>query len=143
MTTTHRDETKLKTALRVNAPAGFRLRTWVYEGQRIGMVCNRCGYIADPLDPAAVTQADLDAAAAQHGCPPPVYDWDYWHRRAVAAGVDPELAELGREIHRENYQHDWGMRVDEEAMIRLAKEDPQGTRVRWRAMLDQDGPVLR
>jgi hypothetical protein len=127
----------------VTALTGFRVRTWEYQGtKRVGMVCNRCGYVVDPPDPAAATQADLEAAAGRHTCPPPIYEWDLWHRRAVAAGVAPELAELGRQVYRENSQHGWGLRIDEERMIRSAKNDPEETGHRWRTLLETDGGLL-
>lgn len=129
----------------LTAPVGFRLRTWEYpEGTpRVGMVCNRCGCCVDPPDVTAVTWIELEEAADRHECVRPVCEWDFWHRRAVATGVDPQLAELGRALIRENYQHGWNAPVDEVAMIRSAKRSPKSTARRWQAMLDADaGPAL-
>lgn len=127
-------------AAQVTAPTGFRLRTWEYPKGTVrrGLVCNGCGYVVDPSNPATATSTDLAAAAQHHVCPAPIYEWDFWHRHARARGVDPELAELGRAVYREAYQHAWGARIDEESMIRSAKRAPRSTARRWAAMLEAD-----
>lgn len=124
----------------LEAPAGFRLRTWEYPPgtHRTGMVCNACGYCADPKEPERVTQADLDRAAVSHQCPEPRYAWDLWHRQARAAGVTPELAELGRSAYREALQHGWPFRVDGDAMIRRALASPAETAAWWSRLLDEE-----
>ena len=35
------------------------------------------------------------------------YPWDRWRIRAAAAGLSADLADLGREVVRDAYQHDW------------------------------------
>jgi len=40
-------------------------------------------------------------------CAPGAYPWDDWQREALAAGLSPDLAALGRAVMREAYQHDW------------------------------------
>jgi hypothetical protein len=37
----------------------------------------------------------------------PDYPWDRWEEHARAAGVDERMAQLGREVMREAYQHQW------------------------------------
>jgi hypothetical protein len=119
------------------APEGFRPRT--AEGTaRFGLVCNGCGYCADPDDPAGARQPDIDAAAARHNCPPPTYNWDFWHRRARRKGVDPELAELGRQVYRDAIQHAWNFRIDEDKMIGDALRDPIRTAERWSMLLSEE-----
>jgi hypothetical protein len=62
-------------------------------------------------------------------CPYGHYPWDYWEKRALAAGVPKELAALGRAVMREAHQHCWdellqivcGWEDNGEAMIALAR----------------------
>lgn len=75
------------------------------------------------------------------------YPWDVWCRRARAAGVTVELAELGRAVMREAEQHLWSPAVqaecgwldDGEAMLARAVAEPAATRTRWQFLLDTDG----
>ena len=75
------------------------------------------------------------------------YAWDRWKRQALAAGVDPELAQLGRDTMREAVQHDWkpalqvecGWEDQGRSMLRLAQEDPRQARTFWSWLLDTDG----
>jgi DNA primase catalytic core len=73
--------------------------------------------------------------------------WDAWHRRALAACVTAELAELGRAVLREAEQHDWdealraqcGGDDDGAAMLELALAAPAQATERWQRLLDRDG----
>ena len=75
------------------------------------------------------------------------YPWDVWCRRARAAGVGVELAELGRAVMREAEQHLWspalhaecGWLDGGEAMIARALAEPIAAQARWRYLLDTDG----
>lgn len=75
------------------------------------------------------------------------YAWDHWQQWAQADGVPLELAQLGRSIIREAYQHDWpdelkaecGWQDDGTAMIELARQQPDRARIRWQYLLESDG----
>lgn len=41
----------------------------------------------------------------------PDYPWDRWYAHARAAGVDDDLANLGRLVMREAYQHQWSAQL--------------------------------
>lgn len=78
---------------------------------------------------------------------PRVFAWDHWQQWATEDGVTEELAQLGRAVIREAYQHRWsdelktecGWSDDGEAMILLAQADPDRARIRWQYLLDSDG----
>lgn len=75
------------------------------------------------------------------------YAWDRWQTRAQAAGLDPELAGLGRAVMREAAQHDWDSDLKTEcgwldagqAMLELALRDGPAAAERWRELLRTDG----
>lgn len=75
------------------------------------------------------------------------YPWDEWERRALAAGVLEGLAQLGRAVMREAYQHAWddrlkslcGWRDEGGRMIKLALRSPRTAEKRWQRLLDTDG----
>lgn len=81
------------------------------------------------------------------GCTYGQYPWDDWERSALARGVEKTLANLGRAVMREAYQHDWCARLqslcgwnDEgRRMIALALRAPQTARRRWEWLLEMDG----
>lgn len=81
------------------------------------------------------------------GCTYGQYPWDDWERAALARGVAKELANLGRAVMREAYQHGWEPRLqklcgwedDGEAMIALALGAPKRARSAWEKLLDTDG----
>jgi hypothetical protein len=83
----------------------------------------------------------------QHYCTYGQYPWDWWEKRAVARGVPPELANLGRAVMREADQHLWepllqaicGWEDEGEAMIELALAAPENARFVWNKLLDTDG----
>jgi hypothetical protein len=70
--------------------------------------------------------------------------WEGWFERAMEAGVDEDLASLGRSLMREARMQRWhGERLSEcgwlddgEAMLELAVVDPERAGARWRALLD-------
>lgn len=39
------------------------------------------------------------------------YPWDRWEEHARTRGVSVDLAQLGREVMREAYQHQWATRI--------------------------------
>lgn len=75
------------------------------------------------------------------------YPWDDWERAAQARGVEKELANRGRAVMREAYQHDWperlqslcGWRDGGRRMIALALRAPETARQRWKWLLQTDG----
>ena len=82
---------------------------------------------------------------ARQGAMPESYAWDRWKTKALAAGVAEELAELGRAVMREHYQHGWPSHDNEvsarsgEEMLRLALSEPEEAAARWQWLLDTDG----
>ena len=81
------------------------------------------------------------------GCACGQYPWDDWERSALARGVEKMLANLGRAVMREAYQHDWserlqsrcGWRDEGRRMIALALRAPQTARARWEWLMEMDG----
>jgi len=102
-----------------------------------------------PANEAAVTNEDesRQMLQTQGYCPPGHYPWDYWEKRALAAGVSQELAGLGRLVMREAHQHAWDERLQALCgwndcggrMIKLAKRTPATAQKRWQKLLDTDG----
>lgn len=93
------------------------------------------------------TRTGLDDRILASG--PGSYPWDDWERAAVAAGIAPELAALGRSVMREAYQHDWCAQLKYECgldnqdtaagMIACAREQPHLAESRWQWLLATDG----
>jgi hypothetical protein len=81
------------------------------------------------------------------GCTVGNYPWDRWQQKALAAGVSPELAELGRAVMREAYQHNWEERLKMlcgwndhgRCIMQQALHTPAVVKQRWQRMLDTDG----
>lgn len=81
------------------------------------------------------------------GCEYLHYPWDDWQRWALAQGLSADLAQLGRAVIREAYQHGWedrlqalcGWRDDGLRMLRLALRSPEKARQRWQRLLGTDG----
>jgi hypothetical protein len=75
------------------------------------------------------------------------YPWDHWQQHAQAWGVPPDLAQLGRAVIREAYQHQWdvrlkslcGWRDDGQRMMELALRSPGKARRQWNILLRTDG----
>ena len=82
---------------------------------------------------------------ACHGAIPESYAWDYWKTKALAAGVAGDLAELGRAVMREHYQHGWSSYDHEvsvrsgDEMLRLVISEPDKAAARWQWLLNTDG----
>ena len=81
------------------------------------------------------------------GCEYGYYPWDGWKKHALAQGVAPDLAALGRAVIREAWQHGWderhrslcGWRDDGRRMLRLALRNPALASKRWARLLETDG----
>jgi hypothetical protein len=75
------------------------------------------------------------------------YPWDDWERAALAAGLDKDLAGLGRLVMREAFQHLWderlqslcGWRDQGQEMIKRALRAPRKMRQQWDILLRTDG----
>ncbi len=75
------------------------------------------------------------------------FPWDQWEQKAAAAGIDEELAGLGRTVYREAYNHAWGEELQAEcgwsdggdALLELALHKPDLARERWEYLLKTDG----
>ena len=104
---------------------------------------------APPVPTAAAEATPAPPPTAPRKPVRPVHPWDEWHRRALAAGVAAELAELGRQVMREAEQHGWddslaaGCGGDDggQAMLELALAEPATAAATWRRLLDRDGVI--
>jgi len=75
------------------------------------------------------------------------YPWDRWEKAALDAGVSKELANLGRSVFREAFQHDWANELKVECgwldggaeMILHALAVPGEVEERWCELLNTDG----
>lgn len=75
------------------------------------------------------------------------YPWDRWEERARGAGIEDDLAALGRAVYREAYNHGWdrnlqsecGWSDDGERMLQYALIRPEVMRAWWQYLLDTDG----
>jgi hypothetical protein len=75
------------------------------------------------------------------------YPWDDWHGYALARGLAPELAGLGRLLIREAFNHDWtdelkslcGWRDDGQALLACALRAPKTARRQWDILMRTDG----
>jgi len=75
------------------------------------------------------------------------FAWDHWKTWATRDGIAEELADLGRAVIREAYQHNWpealkaecGWEDDGKEMLRLAQKEPDRARIRWKYLLESDG----
>ena len=80
---------------------------------------------------------------------PNEYPWDEWEDQALAAGVHPDLAALGRAVFRDQCQHDWNKFYGEvgpsaaEIMIDLALKNPARAKERWTYLLQTDGERIK
>ena len=92
-------------------------------------------------------QQALNILESQGYCVYGEYPWDYWQAIALAAGVPPELASLGRSVMREAHQHAWSERLQSlcgwndkgKRMIGLALRSPRTAEKRWQDLLATDG----
>ena len=101
----------------------------------------------DEADALAIEKRQQRMTAAKPG----EYPWDDWQRDALAAGLDPELATLGRAVMREADQHGWCDSLKYECgiqgespeisagMILSAQEQPEWQKARWQWLLETDG----
>jgi hypothetical protein len=75
------------------------------------------------------------------------YPWDGWHGHALARGLSPDLAGLGRLLIREAFNHGWeawlqnlcGWRDDGQALLACALRFPKAARRRWDVLMRTDG----
>jgi len=74
---------------------------------------------------------------------PPRFEWDDWEEQALARGLDPELATLGRAVFREAIQHawPWSLRVVccEPTLDDMLTRAPQTAKQFYETMLATDG----
>lgn len=106
------------------------------------------GYAGDWITPDEAREL-RDRENCLLACQPGDYPWDDWQRDALAAGVPDELANLGRAVMREAYQHAWceslkyecgvGHTDSATGMVLEAKECPDRCRSRWEWLLATDG----
>jgi len=81
------------------------------------------------------------------GCDAGVFPWDGWEKHALAQGVAPDIAALGRAVIREAWQHGWlapyralcGWRDDGRLMLQLALNAPAFAQHVWSWLLETDG----
>ena len=74
------------------------------------------------------------------------YPWDRWRQFAVQAGVPEDLANLGRSVFREAFQHDWPDQAKVECgwldggttMILQALAFPEEAKARWEYLYSAD-----
>lgn len=110
------------------------------------------------LDTEISQTEHLEAARSRHLfvapseiIPPGENAWDHWQVWALEAGIADELAQLGRAVIREAYQHNWPETLKAECgwfdsgqeMLRLAKTDPERAEARWRHLLSTDGGLIQ
>jgi len=71
------------------------------------------------------------------------YTWDLWELRALASGVSPELARLGRDVLRCAHFQATGTSAttDEGGMLRLALNAPDAATVSWSQLIDGAAPA--
>lgn len=75
------------------------------------------------------------------------YTWDHWQMRALSAGLEHRLSQLGRAVMREAVQHNWptwlkaecGWEDEGQDMLELAQLDPETAERRWQWLLETDG----
>ena len=80
-------------------------------------------------------------------CSAGAYPWDDWERLALASGLAADLANLGRSVMREAYNHAWCERLKTEcglhdegvAMLRRVLAQPRRTAARWEWLMETDG----
>ncbi len=77
---------------------------------------------------------------------PTDYPWDRWEKSALQAGVSDKLANLGRSVFREAFQHDWpddakvecGWLDGGQTMILQALAFPEAAEARWSYLYGAD-----
>lgn len=80
-------------------------------------------------------------------CSAGAYPWDDWERSALTCGLAAELANLGRAVMREAYQHVWcgrlkvecGLHDEGRGMLRRVLAHPRRTAARWAWLMATDG----
>ncbi|MFD2256215.1 hypothetical protein ACFSSA_05990 [Luteolibacter algae] len=74
---------------------------------------------------------------------PPRFEWDDWKGKALAKGLDEDLATLGREVYREAINHAWPGRLQwvcmDPMLTHFLTKSPQTARQFYEAMLATDG----
>lgn len=74
------------------------------------------------------------------------YPWDRWGKAAVQVGISADLANLGRAVFREAFQHDWpdeakvecGWLDGGQVMIFQALAFPEASAARWSYLYSAD-----
>lgn len=97
--------------------------------------------MAEP-DPKPASPATEPAPLRVHP-EPPVYPWDFWARDALARGLAPELAILGRAVIRETDQHAWSGVAErfayEHVVGELMTRSPDLAKRLYEVILETDG----
>lgn len=74
---------------------------------------------------------------------PPRFEWDYWEEDALARGLDPELATLGRAVLREAINHNWSPMLREVCsdvtLDEVLFKAPELARRLYEVLLETDG----
>jgi hypothetical protein len=68
--------------------------------------------------------------------------WAEWKNDAAKAGVPEDLAQLGHDVLRQNYERGWGLEDGELAagdLLAIAHEAPDFARRRWTQLLKTNG----
>jgi hypothetical protein len=102
---------------------------------------------AEPAPEPASVPPGFEDLAYVFNCTCGHYPWDDWEKAALAAGVDKDLAGLGRLVMREAFQHGWeawlqtvcGWRDQGREMIKLALRAPRKMQRQWDVLLRTDG----
>jgi len=75
------------------------------------------------------------------------FEWDHWKLEAIKKGMNPDLAQLGRDVMREAHNHHWRAYLQIEcrwdAMLEFGLDDPAIAQKRWEHLLQTDGEIVR
>lgn len=99
----------------------------------------------DEEDAVYENQETLDQQVVNSS--PGDYPWDRWKSRAIKAGLDASIAQLGRDVMREAYNHSWSDELKAECgwsdggkeMLSNAMHNPTKCEQRWIALIRSDG----
>jgi len=89
----------------------------------------------------------LETLGTEGSCSFGHYPWDYWQRTALQQGLREDVAQAGRDVMRESYQHNWNDAYQEICgwkdagvkMMDLGLRSPERALKRWNWLLETDG----